>query len=436
MSEPEVNVYLLDHQFRLLESKSRKVCMICGRGAGKSYALSVLALNTLFGETANVMVGGQRYETLHDTLYAEIKKRAQEWGVYDLIKWRESPMQMEYNGHYVYFGTYESVDAARGYSEVELLLLDEMFLAPIDILSIWAPCMRGAAVKNPRIVGATTPRMDSLWNVMMSAPECDWEIIRATTRDNVYISDDQYNLILSGIQSDDMRRQELEGVMVTNRASHVFTLSDFPTFSAMTKDTRVIGGFDGADGVERDYTAFFKRQGNKVLEMWELNGIDHEEAVRRIRESHKAVPFDKINMDHANTDYEYTVLKYEINCEQVNFARSPSEENKEKYANVRAEMFFNGAHVVKHGLCVDGFEKTGELKRQLCAIGWHRNNQNRLLLTKKEDLRAALGRSPDIADAFALTCLDRWTGDDPLMVADRVVSGVTAAEEEQIMSEY
>jgi hypothetical protein len=47
-----------------------------------------------------------------------------------------------------------------------------------------------------------------------------------------------------------------------------------------------------------------------------------------------------------------------------------------------------------------------------------------------------LGRSPDIADAFALTCLDRWTGDDPLMVADRVVSGVTAAEEEQIMSEY
>jgi hypothetical protein len=65
---------------------------------------------------------------------------------------------------------------------------------------------------------------------------------------------------------------------------------------------------------------------------------------------------------------------------------------------------------------VDGLEFSPELKRQLCAIGWHRNNQNRLLLTKKDELRIALGRSPDLADAFALTCLDRYTGDEPTLV--------------------
>jgi hypothetical protein len=58
------------------------------------------------------------------------------------------------------------------------------------------------------------------------------------------------------------------------------------------------------------------------------------------------------------------------------------------------------------------------------------------MIVKKAELKEVLKRSPDTADAAALTCLERFTGDDPLMVADRNVSGVTAAEEEQIMSEY
>jgi hypothetical protein len=118
-------------------------------------------------------------------------------------------------------------------------------------------------------------------------------------------------------------------------------------------------------------------------------------------------------MDAAFSDYEFNVLKYEIPCEQVNFARAASEEEKDKYANVRAEMYFNAAWHVKHGLCVDGFQLSPELKRQMCAIGWLHNNQGRLLLTKKEDLRAALKMSTDIADALALTCLRRYNADDP-----------------------
>ena len=100
---------------------------------------------------------------------------------------------------------------------------------------------------------------------------------------------------------------------------------------------------------------------------------------------------------------------------QVNFARAATELYKDKYANVRAEMYFNLAWHIKHGLYCDGFELSPELKRQLCAIGWMHNNQNRLLLTKKEDLRAALKMSTDIADALALTCLRKYELDDPVM---------------------
>ena len=118
-------------------------------------------------------------------------------------------------------------------------------------------------------------------------------------------------------------------------------------------------------------------------------------------------------MDAAFSDYEYTTLKYEINCEQVNFARAASEEEKDKYANVRAQMYFNLAYQIKHGLSVEGYDLTPEIKRQLCAMTWLHNTQGRLLICKKEELREALKMSPDIADALALTCLTRYDGDDP-----------------------
>ena len=406
---------LLPHQRKLVLSKCKKSALICGRGAGKSYACAAIVLLTLI-KGRNVLVGGQRYDTIHDTLYEEIKHLATEWNLFDLIEWRERPMMMTLGDSHVWFGTYESIDACRGYSKVSLIILDEMFLAPANILSVWGPCMRATPDGQTRIVGATTPRAGSLWNVMMADPKNDWEIIHAVTTDNTHITDEEYQLILSGIDNQEMYKQEILGEISTDLGgAAIIHLKDFPNQPALTTDTRVIAGLDCGEGVERDATAFVKRRGNEILECWKMNNIDHEETVRRIRESNKRLKIDTLNMDAAFSDYEYNILKYEISCEQVNFARAASEQEKEKYANVRAEMYFNLAWHIKHGLCCDGFDLSPELKRQMCAITWLHNNQGRLLLVKKEELRAALKMSPDVADALALTCLDRYTIDDPVM---------------------
>lgn len=411
----KVDLKLLPHQIKLIKSQAKKSLLLCGRGAGKSFICAVMALLTLL-QGKNVLLGGQRYDTLHDTLYAEIKAMANAWGIYDWIEWRESPMMMTYGDAHVYFGTYQSKDAVRGYSNVELMILDELFVCDsMDIFAIWGPVMRGPKVTNPRIIAATTPRPGSLWNIMFADPNCDWEIIRAVTRDNIYITDEQFQLIVSNIQDDAMYRSEILGELITDiGGSAIIHLNEFPMNPAPTSDERVIAGLDCGEGVERDATAFVKRKGNIILESWKLNNIDHEETVRRIRESNKRMKIDELNMDAAFSDYEFNVLKYEIPCEQINFARAAID--KEKYANVRAEMYFNLAWHIRHGLSVEGFELTPEIKRQLCAIGWLHNNQGRLLLTKKEDLRAALKMSPDIADALALTCLRRYELDDPQMV--------------------
>jgi hypothetical protein len=341
---------------------------------------------------------------------------ATDWGIYSFIEWREAPMQMRYNGHCVFFATYESVDASRGYSNIQVLLLDELFLAPLHILSVWGPCMRGPEVDKPRIIGATTPRVDSGWNVLMASSDCDWEIIKATTRDNTFITDEQYALILSGITTDEMRRQELDGeILVGNGATSLIRLDEFPLVAAPTLDETIMAGLDCGEGVERDATAVFARKGNTVLDMWKLNGIDHEETVRRIVNFNHKNKIGKLNMDMAFSDYEFNILKYEMPCEQIPFSRHPSEDNREKFANIRAEMMFNFAAQVKRGLCVDGFDLTPELKRQACALSWRKDRQGRLLVTPKDDLRVLLKMSTDILDAAALSCVELTNIDDPVI---------------------
>lgn len=408
---------LLPHQRRLVKSKARKSCLICGRGAGKSYACASLALLYLLNGR-NVLIGGTTHDNLHDTLFAEIKRIAMEWEIYDLITWRESPMSLELGQAHVWFGFYQAVESVRGYSRISLIILDEMFLAPASILSTWGPCMRNAGCRT-RIVGATTPRGGSLWNITMSDPKCDWEIISAKSTDNTHITDEEMQLILSEIKTQEMYDQEILGIISTDLGNAaIIKLSEFPTEPSKipSADTRVIAGFDAGEGVERDSSAFFKRRGNEVLEMWKLNGIDHEQCVHLIRESNRRLHIDELNMDAAFSSYEYNVLKYEVNCTQIHFAQAAPEEFRKDYANMRAYMWFGLADGVRNGLYVDGFDLAPELKRQMCSTTWLRDNTGRLLLVKKEDLRAVLKMSPDIGDAAALTYVNRSSADDPVIV--------------------
>lgn len=411
---------LLPHQRKLVKSKARKSCLICGRGAGKSYACASLALLYIL-KGRNVLIGGTTHDNLHDTLFAEIKRIAMEWEIYDLITWRESPMSLEIGQAHVWFGFYQAVESVRGYSRVSLIILDEAFLAPPSILMTWGPCMRNAGCRT-RIVGATTPRHGSLWNITMSDPKCDWEIIGAKSADNPYITDDEMKLILSEIKTKEMYDQEILGIISTDLGnSAIIKLSEFPKEPSgiISNDTRVIAGVDAGEGVERDASAFFKRRGNEVLEMWKLNGVDHEQCVRLIRESNRRLHIDELNMDAAFSSYEYNILKYEINCTQIHFAQAAPEEFRKDYANMRAYMWFGLADGVRNGLYVDGFDLSPELKRQMCSTTWLRDNTGRLLLVKKEDLRAALKMSPDIGDAAALTYVNRSSADDPVIVRKR-----------------
>ena len=74
--------------------------------------------------------------------------------------------------------------------------------------------------------------------------------------------------------------------------------------------------------------------------------------------------------------------------------------NNQAYANRRAEMYIN----MKKGIEEYGLKGiTEELHRELQATKYILNNNGKIQLISKDEIKLNIGRSPDIADALALT---------------------------------
>ena len=429
----EYHIRLMDYQKRMLHSKNPFTVAVMGRGSGKTYTLSLIAMiNLLKGK--NLILMAQKYDALRDVLMKQVKARVKEWGLEDVVKICMNPIRATYGDSTLYCGSYEAVESLRGLDSISGLIMDEQALAPLDILDILGPCLRGPGVVDPFVFGATTPRATSLWNHRYAGKLPgyeDWSIIKATTYDNLTLTKQQLDIIERSVQTPEMRRQELMAEIMLNGSDNCLIHEDeFPSIPAYSSDNRVLAGLDLAKGTtERDAFGWFVRQGNRILDMKEFRGVDHERVVQYILEFHRHTPITELNMDMAWSEYAANILKYHMPVNQISFSeRATTEENQKEYENIRAEMWFNLAWYVKHGLHIGflpetmlydadgnliGADVCAHLRQQLCTVTWFRNKRGRLQLIDKEELRKLIGMSPDIGDAAALTCLDRYTGDDP-----------------------
>lgn len=428
----EHRIQLLPYQKRMLKSKNPFTFAVMGRGAGKTYTLSLIAMINLL-QKKNLIMFAQKYDSLRDVLMKELRRRVKEWGLEDTVKFCMNPLRATYGEYTIFGSSYEAVESVRGLDSISGILLDECCLAPLDILDVTSPCLRGPGIVDPFIFGATTPRATSLWNHRFAgklAGSEDWEIIKATTYDNWTLTKQQLDIIERAIQTPEMKRQELMAEIMLNGSDCCLIHEDeFPSMMAPSSDTRVIAGLDLSRGtVERDAFGWFVRRGNEILDMREFRGMSHEMVVKYILDFHKTTPISELNMDLAWSEYAYNILKYHMPCNQISFSERASEGHEKEYANIRAEMWFNLAWYVRHGLYVGftpkttlydadgnlvGSEVVAHLRQQLCTITWLKDKQGRLLLVDKQELRKLIGMSPDIGDAAALTCLERYTGDDP-----------------------
>ena len=74
--------------------------------------------------------------------------------------------------------------------------------------------------------------------------------------------------------------------------------------------------------------------------------------------------------------------------------------NPERYANIRAEMYFNALEWLQQGGCIPN---DPDLKAELTVTEYRFTSAGKIILQPKEEIKELTGRSPDAADSMALT---------------------------------
>lgn len=83
---------------------------------------------------------------------------------------------------------------------------------------------------------------------------------------------------------------------------------------------------------------------------------------------------------------------------EINFGQRAI--NPERYANIRAEMYFNALEWLQQGGCIPN---DPDLKQQLTVTEYKFTGAGKIILQPKEEIKELTGCSPDAADSMALT---------------------------------
>lgn len=398
---------LLRHQKELYQSKAPIAGIYGGRGCGKSRILSLMiAMNLVQGKRS--LIFAQNYRSLSLNLFAEIRNRLDEMKV--PYEFNKASMIITYESGMVIGATYEAVDAIRGMTEIEYMYLDEIALAPPELLSIAVPVMRGDF--EPKIRFASTPRIGSFWDqwIKNGIKDGSIEVFTAKMTDNTFLSKESIDMAFNAIVDDKLKAQELLGqILDASDDTCIIYPQDLVDKESIDDSDDVYFGID-ASGQGQDLFTIAIRKGHKILSLTEYKTLTGQQCLSELRKlcgqyNIRKNQIKSINLDMAYSEalYEALLPEYEM-TRTIAFAAKPPDK---QYANMRAYGYMMLARLIKDGMYI----QSRDVREELLNTHWKLDNYDRILIQPKEEIKFIIKRSPDRADAVMLTCIEQEAED-------------------------
>ena len=394
----EITYKLFPHQKAVITSQEPILYARMGRGSGKSYIASMLAVISLLKGKRTLAIA-QTGQAIREVLVPEILARLNEI-IPGKFKFNQTSNKIVFGKGIIYLGSYESLESLRGYTRISLIILDEAALAPPNIFEVVAFCMRDCD-EQPKIRMMSTPRSAN-W-LTEYVKKNNIPVITAKTSDNKRITEKEIELMKKASIDENSWRREFYGDEIDDEnAGVLFTsnlLTSSPKFLRRNNDGYAIG--IDCSGLGKDSNVIVVRNQNEILDIVEKKIASNSELCSIVRGL--IMTHGKGNLSHIAIDEAYGLDLHErlsdagITAIIVPFggkAKNPA------YANQRAEMYIN----LKKGIEEYGLKGINdELYRELQATKYILNNNGKIQLIPKDEIKLNIGRSPDIADALALT---------------------------------
>lgn len=159
-------------------------------------------------------------------------------------------------------------------------------------------------------------------------------------------------------------------------------------------------GIDCA-GLGKDSNVILVRSQNKILEIIKKRVCTNAELCSIVKGL--ILKYDENKLSHIAIDEAYGLdLSERLNESGIvnQLIAFGGKAEKNAFANKRAEIYFE----LKNGIEEFGLEGlTDDLKQELGATKYLLNNNNKIQIIPKDEIKINIGHSPDTADALALT---------------------------------
>lgn len=394
----DVSYKLFKHQKELLACKDDMVYMRAGRGSGKSFIASLIAVLALL-KGQRVLIMAQDYRALTEVIMAECIQRLYEILKPNQFEVHRVSMKITYGKTgVIYFSSYSNMDSVRGFSKIQLSILDEVCLAPPNLFEVLAYCQRDLD-EDPRIVMCSTPRPAN-W-VTSFVKDRNIKVITAKTSDNKKIKQAEIELMKKTCLSEAQWLREFEGVECEDNNSGIL-FTDELLEDAPANGHCIAIGCD-LSGFGKDLNCIVVRKGNQVVKIIRKEIATAKDLYHDIRSIVHEYGIDHVS--HIAIDMAYGQGLYELLMESeyqsftylVPFGSAAEDP---AYLNKRAEMYVAAKRFITDN-GISGIDST--MKEELKATRYELTNHDKVKLIDKDEIKLILKRSPDSADSFALT---------------------------------
>lgn len=150
-----------------------------------------------------------------------------------------------------------------------------------------------------------------------------------------------------------------------------------------------------------DRTTIWYRQGLFCDKPKVYKGLDTMEVADQILVAMMHYKPDAVFIDGGNMGAGVIDRLKQLGCKnifEVPFGSAAM--NRERYGNIRAEMYFKAKEWMEHGGAIPNMS---ELKTELSKVEYKFDKRSRILLEPKDEVKKKTGKSPDLADGFVLT---------------------------------
>ena len=395
-----------------------------GRASSKSYDAVAELVRLTSKYKTKVLAARQFQNKITESVYTLIVETIERFGIKDHYTITERSIKHKTNGsEFIFLGIWRNIDEIKSTEGIDILYIEEAHALTEQQWDILNPTIRK---KNSEIWCVFNPRsrLDFSWKRLVENPLPKSVVRKINYDENPFLSETMMEVIVEAEKED---REKFEHVYLgyPNESSDTALFAFKDVDRAMNRNGEASGATVIGCDVARygnDSTVLAVRSGlwvKSILQRSKLSITEVADWTAHISNisGADAVVVDTIGIGAGVHDI---LMRQGIFSIDGNFGMKASEENT--YMNKRAESYFKLSNAMKRGLSIPNDD---ELAEELLAIEYTFTESGKVKIIPKDKIKELLGRSPDKADALALTYFtDVMSSQQEEAVADFVPSNL------------